>query len=332
MGWNRLTSLAIMILCATGACCSALAEPRRDGYYEGKEEGWFWRELLLNPQAPPPLLEPETQTSDASDEEPAQTEPSEKEAPQPRPLSPEWMRVKLPEYRDRAIEQPTPDNVRAYFYLQRYAMDMAERFALVAQKVVLADPSLDENTRRPISTYGAQVFDEVARDNTLHVATRIASLAGMWYFYKSDCPYCRAQNPILERLQHRIGLAVLPIALDDRAMPEAPFGRFVPNKGHAQQLGVTQTPTLYLVRKPNEFVLVSEGLVTDDGLLERIVYAAHDAGWISDEEFNSTRAAKPAGLSVDAAGVDPDLLSDPLKLVQFLKAHDAAEATAPSLP
>ena len=330
MGWNRLTSLAITIVCATALCCSALAEQRPDGYYEGKEEGWFWRELLLDPQLPP--IEPETPPNEAIVEEPAQIETRQNEVAQPRPLSPEWMRLKLPEYRDRALEQPTPDNVRAYFYLQRYAMDMAERFALVAQKVVLSDPSLDENTRRPISTYGGHVFDEVARDNTLRVATKIASLAGMWYFYKSDCPYCRAQNPILERLQRRIGLAVLPIALDNRAMPEGPFVRFVPNKGHAQQLGVTQTPTLYLVRKPNEFVLVSEGLVTDDGLLERIVYAAHDAGWITDEEFNSTRAAKPAGLSVNAEGVDPDLLADPLKLVQFLKTHDAAEATVPSQP
>ncbi len=331
MGRNRLTSLTFAFVCASGVLCSALAEsPRGDGYYEGKEEGWFWRELF--PAAQPPALEPEIPATDASVEEPVQEARIQSEAAQPRPLSPEWMRAKLPEYRDRALEQPTPDNVRAYFYLQRYAMDMAERFALVAQKVVLADPSLDENTRRPISTYGGQVFDEVARENTLRVATRIASLAGMWYFYKSDCPYCRAQNPILERLQHRIGLVVLPIALDDRAMPEAPFGRFVSNKGHAQQLGVTQTPTLYLVRKPNEFVLISEGLVTDDGLLERIVYAAHDAGWITDEEFNSTRAAKPAGLSVDAEAVDADVLADPVKLVQFLKAHDPAEAMAPALP
>jgi conjugal transfer pilus assembly protein TraF len=204
-------------------------------------------------------------------------------------------------------------------------MNMAERFALMAQKVVLSDPTLDENTRRPISTYGGHVFDEVARENTLRVAAKIASMAGVWYFYKSDCPYCRAQNPVLERLQRRIGLAVLPIALDERAMPEAAFARFVPNRGHAQQLGVTQTPTLYLVRKPNEFVLLSEGLVTDDGLLERIVYAGHDAGWITDDEFNSTRATKPTGLMVNAADVSDELFADPTKLVEFLQARDATE-------
>src|SRR5690606_30258083 len=135
-------------------------------------------------------------------------QPEQPSKPAPAALSPEWMRENLPVYRDRALQDPTPENVRAYFYLQRHAMNMAERFARVAQKVVLADPVLDENTRRPISSYGAHVFDAVARENMIRVAAKIASVAGIWYFYRSDCPYCRAQNPVLERLQRRIGLAV----------------------------------------------------------------------------------------------------------------------------
>ena len=294
-------------------------EPVRNGYYEQKEEGWFWRELPPAPvESPPrePLPAPDELVPEAS-----QVPPMPAEASGPRPFSPAWMREKLPEYRDRALEDPSPENVRAYFYLQRYAMDVAQRFALVAQKVVLADPALDENTRRPISTYGGHVFDEVARENLVRIASKIASMAGVWYFYRSDCPYCKAQNPVLERLQRRIGLAVLPIALDGRAMTEGAYARFVANRGHAEQLGVTQTPTLYLVRKPNEFVLLSEGLVTDDGLLERIVYAGHDAGWITDEEFNSTRAAKPAAPPIDTLEVSTEVLDDPQKLVELLQSR-----------
>ena len=322
MGWHRLIrTIGLGLLAYLGTTGASIAEPQRDGYYEGKEEGWFWREAVPEPTvAELPEGPPEQPMAQQGEDIPPPAE-----SIGPRPLSPEWMRAKLPEYRDQALENPTPENVRAYFYLQRHAMNMAERFALVAQKVVLSDPTLDENTRRPISTYGGQVFDEVARQNTLRVAKKIASLAGVWYFYKSDCPYCRAQNPVLERLQRRIGLAVLPVALDDRAMPEAVFARFVPDRGHAQQLGVTQTPTLYLVRKPDEFVLLSEGLVTDDGLLARIVYAGHEAGWITDEEFNSTRAARPAGLMVNATAVSDDLLDDPTKLVEFLKVHDSVQ-------
>lgn len=320
MGRNRVSRAVAVAIAAwlLGLGAAHAQEGARPGYYEQKEEGWFWRELIPAPSAPEPLPPPEVVMPEVLETALPTAEP-----PGPRPFSPAWMREKLPEYRDRALEDPSPENVRAYFYLQRYAMDVAQRFALVAQKVVLADPGLDENTRRPISTYGGHVFDEVARENMTRIASKIASMAGVWYFYRSDCPYCRAQNPVLERLQRRIGLAVLPIALDGRAMPEGAFSRFVSNRGHAQQLGVTQTPTLYLVRKPNEFVLLSEGLVTDDGLLERIVYAGHDAGWITDGEFNSTRAAKPADPSVDTLEVSAEALEDPIKLVELLQSREA---------
>lgn len=322
MGWYRV-ACALALASAAWLLVTSTAnaqEGERGKYYERKEEGWFWRERL---PTPPELLSPlalDEVVPEMSAPDPISPATS-MALPEVRPLSPAWLREKLPEYRDRALENPSPENVRAYYYLQRYAMDVAERFALVAQKVVLADPALDENTRRPISTYGAQVFDEVARENITRVASKIASMAGVWYFYRSDCPYCRAQNPVLERLQRRIGLAVLPIALDGQAMPEGAFSQFVSDRGHAEQLGVTQTPTLYLVRKPDEFVLLSEGLVTDDGLLERIVYAAHDAGWITDEEFNSTRAAKPAEPAVNTLEVSAETLNDPVTLVELLRSR-----------
>ena len=323
MGRDRVRKLRCFALVLLIGNCGAIRgeEPFQDGYYQQKEQGWFWRELLPVPSEP---------TIDASPE-PEVPSPAEQslESPSPVAFSPEWMRENLPKYRDRALQDPTPENVRAYFYLQRHAMDMAERFALVAQKVVLADPAIDENTRRPISSYGGHVFDELARENTVRVAAKIATMAGVWYFYRSDCPYCASQNPVLERLQRRIGLAVLPIALDDRAMPGGAFADFVPNRGHAQQLGVTQTPTLYLVRKPNEFVLLSEGLMTDDSLLERIVHAGHDAQWITDEEFNSTRATRPIDPPVRPQEVSEEVLNDPVKLIEILQTRQGSSGLVP---
>lgn len=327
MGQHRLIRGACTALLLCMVTLGAIADEKGGagrGYYEAKEEGWFWREIIPVPVGP-------------LDRTGATAAPIPEFVPEPAeepagltPLSPAWLREKLPEFRDRALEDPSPENVRAYFYLQRYAMDIAQRFALVAQQVVLTDPALDENTRRPISTYGGQVFDDVARENRLVVAAKVAAQAGVWYFYRSDCPYCRAQNPVLERLQKRIGLAVLPIALDGQAMPERAFARFVADHGHAQQLGVTQTPTLYLVRKPNQFVLLSEGLVTDDGLLERIVFAGHDAGWISDEEFHSTRAAKPPVMApIDT--VTAEALADPAKIIEALRQREPLGAASIAL-
>jgi conjugal transfer pilus assembly protein TraF len=301
-----------------GVALSVFLEPSagaQASYYVGKSEGWFWKELIPDP-SPPDLMSPETAQAQA----PPETLERPMRSKDAQPLSAAWLREKLPEYRDRAIEDPTPENVRAFYYLQRYAMDLAERFAQVAQRVVISDPGLDENARRPISSYGGQVFDQVARDETLRVATQIAAKAGVWYFFRSDCPYCQAENPVLARLQRRIGLAVLPISLDGRAMSNSEFPRFVPDRGHARQLGVTATPTLYLVREPQQFALLSEGLVTDDELLTRMVLAAHEAGWITDEEFNSTQPRKPpAGLEFANERLEP---KDSGNLVEWLRTYE----------
>jgi conjugal transfer pilus assembly protein TraF len=272
------------------------------GFYEQKEKGWFWRNV------PPEAAKSEPETPLIA--------PS---VPDPEPFSPAWLREKLPEYRDIAIANPTEENVRTYFLLQRYSMDLAERFAIAAQRVVLSDPRLDENNRRPISTYGADVFDQVARQATEDLAKKIATEAGIWYFYRSDCPYCRALDPILLRLAERIGVAVLPIALDGKPLPDGAFPRFVADRGHASQLNVTQTPTLFLVKDPAQFALLSEGLVTDENLITRIVAAAHESGWISDEEYNSTRAVKPSTLIVEGELPTNDLALDAKHLAQTLK-------------
>lgn len=284
-----------------------------EGYYDRKEEGWFWKERMLEPDLE--IVEPAPMTLEANT---AEMPPAEIPAG-PAPLSPAWMRESLPKYLDRALAEPTPENVRAYFLLQRYAMDNAERFALVAQRVVTSDPTLDENARRPISSYGAAIFDQVAQQAVIDLATKIAQTTGVWYFYRSDCPFCEAQNPVLMRLATRIGLTVLPIALDAAPMPDGLFPRFVPNRGHAEQLGVEQTPTLVLVRKPDQFVLLSEGLVTEENLIQRIVAAAHEAGWVSDDEFNATRPVRPSTLIVDDGAALDDLMVDPERIAEILR-------------
>src|ERR1700730_5684444 len=101
-------------------------------------------------------------------------------------------------------------------------------------------------------------------------------------------------------------------------MPEGAFTKFVPDRGHAQELGVTQTPTLYLVREPQQFVLLSEGLVTDDELLERIVLAAHEAGWITEQEFNATRPRKPSSLPIETVSASIDV-DDPNQLIEWVR-------------
>ena len=290
-----------------------------EGYYEQKDQGWFWK--VPEPEEPE---EPEVaEMAPTPSPPPVELELSPPVAAEPTgpvPLSAAWLRDALPKYMDRAYDNPTPDNVAAYLYLQRLSIDRAERFALQAQRVVLSDPVLDENSRRPLSMAGAEVVDALAAAAADEAIAELAETAGLWYFYRSDCPYCEAQNPMLANFQRKTDMAIMPIALDNAPMPDGIFPDWVPNRGQAETLGVQVTPTLYLVKPPGEILLVSAGMVAESSLRERMIQAAHEAGWLSDETFNATRAVNRIYVAADATSVPEEALQDPARLVELLRA------------
>ena len=303
-----------------------------EGYYERKDEGWFWKVRDREPLQPQPEeAQPAAEPAAEPPQEPLPAAPPERmlEPPGPRPLSAEWLRDALPRYRDRALNNPTPDNVAAFFYLQRYSVDMAERFALQAQRVVMADPVLDENSRRPQSMFGADVVDRQADAATDRVIEAIADQAGLWYFYRSDCPYCAAQSPVLENLARKADMAVVAIALDNAPLLDGHFPDWVPNAGQAEQLEVRATPTIYMVRPPGEFLLIAEGVMAETSLRERMVQMAHQAGWIADEAFNSTRRVNRIYLAGTASELSAEDLDDPVRLVEVLRAGVAQGLALP---
>lgn len=138
-------------------------------FYDDKERGWFWYEspdpeedmAEIEPPLPPPPPAPP----------PA--------PPGPKPLSAEWFRKNMEKYRDKAIDDPTHENVSAYMYLQRVMLDKAEKFAEASQHVVMADAVLDENSRRPIATFGAFAKDEMSTKGTEKAARLLLGLKTM---------------------------------------------------------------------------------------------------------------------------------------------------------
>ena len=97
------------------------------GFYLRGEEGWFWYE-----REPERQDEPEPSPPAAPAPAPAErTQDTASSAPPP--LSSAWLRERLGAYRDRAIDDPSPDNVALYLYLQRVAMDKARRRAVTLQ-------------------------------------------------------------------------------------------------------------------------------------------------------------------------------------------------------
>ena len=59
-----------------------------------------------------------------------------------------------------------------------------------------------------------------------------------------------------------------------------------------------------------------------DELNNRIILAAHQAGWINDQTYYATRPVQPGvSLAMSAQELNEKILQDPEFLVRYMRAH-----------
>lgn len=295
-------------------------------FYNRDAEGWFW------------YIDPER----VEDEKPEPEKPKPKsDAPKdkkkerdgPPPLSTAWLRVNLDKFRDLAIDNPTQENVAAYFYLQRYAMDKAQAFAEMARMVVTTDPLLDENTRKPIASFGSMTATREAKENSDELVKRIGEKAGIIFFYHSECSYCEIQVPVLNALKNKFNFAITAISLDGKPMPNGSFPDYKTDTGQAEKLGVMATPAMYLIEPPNKVVNLAQGVISMSEINSRIVTVGGSMGLVSKEEMETTKSSRSDMLmdtSISAAwGMGEEEQRDTRKMVEFMRSLYSSGASSP---
>ena len=285
-----------------GLAVPAWADQAGQPFFQGKEEGWFW---YKDPKDPPVV----------EITKPAPPVPVKPKASEP--LSVEWLRQQMPVLLDRAIDNPTRENVEAYLYAQRLAMDKSQRFAEMSQRVVYSDPFLDENNRVPIASFAKSSFlngiDQAADAGLKHLAT----VAGLWVFFDSRCQHCRVHAETIEAMRKKHGFVVKYISLDGKGLPNIPA--WVPDLGQSGTLNVRMTPTTVLVAPPNHFLVVSQGMMAQTQLEERMLVAAESEELLPQELLADVRRYDRGVLKADdtrGAGVSGQ---DPAEWVKLLK-------------
>lgn len=289
-------------------------------FYENKERGWFWYE--------DPLTEEPNDIEQPSQEPPPPTAPEKKVEPtlakplEPKPLSSEWFRKNMEKYRDKAIDDPTAENVSTYMYLQRVMLDKAEKFADASQNLMMRDAVLDENARRPIATFGAFAKDDMSNRGIQKAAKKLAAQAGIWFFYYSTCEFCVKEAGVLKGIINAFGFKVLPIALDGLPLPGGSFPEFTTDHGQGKKLGVETTPALFLV-KPGEnggAIQIGQGLLSGEEIVRRAIALSHENGWLNNDEYDETLAVTPIQVDNETIkNIDEDTMDKPGELVKIIR-------------
>jgi conjugal transfer pilus assembly protein TraF len=258
----RLFVLTLMYLMVSAAWANTGESDESgafNGYYKKQEEGRFWYK--------DEITEDPVENVETAPEEIKEVKKPENEKD---PL------VELKEYQEkldrakaRAVLHPTSENIREYQELQQATLNRAGLFADVWRRNVWANPELDYSQTRPTATIANNTFKSNRRGDIKNSIKKVGSEYGIYFFFKSTCPYCHKFSPILQRFARENNVTVIPVSLDSGTLPGYENARH--DVRVAKILGVSSVPAVFLVQPKQEKIIpVSNNLISLSELEERI--------------------------------------------------------------
>lgn len=221
-------------------------------YWLRQQEGWFWY------REPPAELAPKTPATPNADGRPREL------------IEFEAMQKRLEELKRIAVMNPSDTNMTAYMGYQRYVMDKSAYFADSWQRLVWKTPELDyAMSGRPTNNFAIDAFDSNLRDKQRNAIRALAKSHGLFFIFRSDCPYCHKFAPVLKRFEADYGLTVFPVSLDGGKLPEYPSATM--DNGIATKLEVRVVPAVFLAAPGSgEITPIGYGVMAEEELAERI--------------------------------------------------------------
>jgi conjugal transfer pilus assembly protein TraF len=225
--------------------------------------------------------------------------PAPAESPKPEPAGKQkvdvaWLRKNYQVLQDRAIDDPTEENVAAFYYVQRILVDKAQRYEESAHAVVMQDPVLNENTRVPLASAGARTVANADRLAQQSAVRELAALGGLLIFVDGNCRFCATQLPVASMVRRDFGMEYLVISTDG-SKPADYKGAVLADNGLFGKLGLKLTPSTVFVprprayrdgKDPNQYLVVSQGFYAADEMVKQIAFAGHTTKLLSPKTMS----------------------------------------------
>ena len=288
---NLLTVSAAALL--YGMAVTAAPLPGSGSFWDKSGEGYWWYAVEPKPapvkkpeEKKPPVAAAETKTEEKKTDTP---EPAAAVPAAPAVFSADWVKKNLEVYRKAAWDNPTVENLRAYLYLQRFAMDRSEQFAYAGQMAVQGDPFLDESARAPLG--GSMNVNRTSFINAeqSHLLKKLYQRVGVFFVFKNNCYLCDEQAKILKAASRNFGITVKAVSVDQPASDNATakeFPDFIVNPDIISQLQIRALPSsFFLDAEKGEIKPLVQGFVTQSDLNRRAITAAQQYSWLSEDDF-----------------------------------------------
>lgn len=174
---------------------------------------------------------------------------------------------------DKAILYPNKENIKNYITLQNQLMGQSRKFEHTWQATLLDHPELDYSLIHPTNNTAKQVEYDQQKIKEDAMIRELAKKSGLFFFYRSTCPYCQRFAPILKDFAESYGLTVIPITTDSISLPEFPNSS--PDRGQAEKFHVTVEPALFSVNPyTHQAFPIAYGLMSEADLKKHILEIA----------------------------------------------------------
>lgn len=116
----------------------------------------------------------------------------------------------------RAIVNPTPEHVKDYITYQNKMLNQSSKFTDIWRRVVWSDPQLDYSLKVPTNTMAKHKWIDEKSKNTAEVLIGLNKRYGLFFIYRSNCPYCHKYSPIIKNFGEAYNIDIIPITADGK--------------------------------------------------------------------------------------------------------------------
>lgn len=187
----------------------------------------------------------------------------------------EAVKQEFEEVQDRAIYNPTPENIQAYNSALRIISNNAVRFGMLSVTQNWQDPNAGTSLAAPNGA-GLQLDLDKQRQQIGQIVKRYA----IFYFIDKDCKYCSVEANELKRLEYTYNVTVRVISLDSSKLTQYPTPTI--DQGISRKLGVQEAGELMAFdSSTNKTTVLGFGYIHFDQIIQRLqtLFITGTANW-----------------------------------------------------
>lgn len=220
------------------------------------------------------------------------TPPAETQQKPIKPMSVEWFAQNYQVIRDRAVNNPTRENLRTELYAQKVMMDKSEVYARKRQFMQKSDPLLQEGDRLPL--FGATSLAMIQNQESLKEKAlgELYDDSGLMIFYDENCQYCRQSITVVNYLHRKFPNLDIRVYARNTAQPDVVQGLLQDIKVYpddlikvSERFDITNWPSYVLVTPDGTFSLISRGMINLETLKDRTLIAGFEHGVLGKDWY-----------------------------------------------